>query len=411
MKGGNEPVEGGNGQVSGAEKPRVLLVHGRYQLRGGEEQVVENELALLEANGHWARLYERDNSELRRGGLRGLLAKLRLPFTTLFSLRTYRDVRRLIAEEAVDVVHVHNTLPLISPSVYYAARSRGVPVVQTVHNFRLQCPNGLFFREGHICADCVTEGLRCAVRHRCYRGSRAQSALVAFMLWLHRRLGTYDRVVTAYICLTDFNQEKLARTIPAEKIVVKPNFVPDRAPVPLEATIAPGGYVFLGRLSPEKGVDTLLEAFAGMPDRRLTIIGDGPLGEGLAEAIHARGLTNIVMQGRMDNDAARAAMRHARALVMPTRFYEGFSLVIVEAYAEGVPVLGSNMGNVAAVIDVGESGDTFDPALPESLCACVARFEREWPPGRRLPERYARMYDPDENYRQLAAIYAKVVKA
>ena len=186
------------------KKQRILLVHNYYKIPGGEDTVVNNEKRLLEENGHCVFLYTRSNKEMEDISA---LQKLFLPFSSIFSLRTYKEIRKFIQKENIDLVHVHNTLTLISPSVYYAAFSCGVPVVQTMHNFRLLCPAATFVRNGRICEDCVDQGLGCAVRYGCYRGSREQTLVNAAILKLHRMLGTYRKLF--YICLTEFNKEKL----------------------------------------------------------------------------------------------------------------------------------------------------------------------------------------------------------
>jgi len=209
-------------QESVAQKEcRILQVHNFYQISGGEDTVVANEKRLLEEHGHFVIQYTRSNNELKSFSL---FDKLLLPFVSIFNPKTYHDVRKIIKENNIDIVHVHNTLSLISPAVYYAALRCKVPVVQTIHNFRLLCPSATFYRDGHICEDCVGHGLRCAVKHKCYRGSRAQTLVCVLSSGIHRLLGVYAKL--NYICLTEFSREKLLqlKQINPERVFVKPNF-------------------------------------------------------------------------------------------------------------------------------------------------------------------------------------------
>jgi glycosyltransferase involved in cell wall biosynthesis len=210
-----------------SSKPKILIVHNYYQIPGGEDTVVANEKKLLEDHGHEVVFYSRNNSELKE---MSKFQKLFLPFTTVFSMRTYREVKKVIKQQNIDVVHVHNTLNLISPSVYYAAFACKVKVIQTVHNFRLLCPGALFYRDGQICEDCISKGLKCAVSNNCYRGSKVQTIACVITLKIHRFLGTYRKI--NYICLTEFNKEKLLelnrgnrQVIDPNKVFVKPNFI------------------------------------------------------------------------------------------------------------------------------------------------------------------------------------------
>jgi len=202
-------------------KEKVLLVHNFYQIGGGEHTVFENEKKLLEENGHNVICYTRDNSELKSS----ILKKILLPFTTIFSVKTYFEVKKLLKSEQIDIVHCHNTFPMISPAVYYAAKSCDIPVVQTIHNFRFLCPNALFYRDGNVCEDCLKCGLKTAIKYGCYRNSKIQTAVVSAMLLVHRKLDTYKKI--NYIFLTEFNKEKFKCLLGdyTDKQFVKPNFV------------------------------------------------------------------------------------------------------------------------------------------------------------------------------------------
>lgn len=209
------------------KKQNVLQVHNFYQIPGGEDTVVSNEKKLLEDHGHTVVQYTRNNSELKEFSI---LRKMLLPFTAVFNPKTYKDIKRIIEQEHIDIVHVHNTLNLISPAVYYAALKCKVPVVQTVHNFRLLCPGATFYRDGHICEECVEHGLHCAVKHSCYRGSKAQTLVCVMNTWIHRLIGVYGKI--NYICLTEFNKQKLLqlKQIKPERVYIKPNFTFDNCP-------------------------------------------------------------------------------------------------------------------------------------------------------------------------------------
>lgn len=383
----------------------LLFVHNHYQLPGGEDAVFAAEKALLERHGHRVILYTRDNSELKKmGGIQKLL----LPFLLLWNPRTYREVRKIIRREKIDLVHVHNTLMLVSPSVYYAARSRRVPVVQTIHNFRMLCPGATLFRDGAVCEDCLEMGLGCAVRHRCYRGSRLQTLGCVISTGLHRMTGIYKRLT--YICLTDFNRRKLLtlKGIPPENVLVKPNFVAQtEALAPLQERA--DRVIFAGRLEELKGVRVLLEAWRllGADAPRLVICGSGPLESWCLRFLHENKMRRVCLAGQKPNENVRRLLATSRALILPTQCYEGFPMCIAESYSVGTPVLVSDLGNGGSLVKEGITGMKFNQRSPQSIADTVRRFlsDRETPWNDNALREYQRTMTPENNYRRLMEIY------
>ncbi len=330
------------------EKPSVLMVHNYYRIPGGEDTVVANERKLLEENGHRVVFYHKSNSEIE--GFR-LLKKLAFPFMTIFNGKTYREVKAIIKRERIDIVHVHNTLSLISPSVYYAARKCRIPVVQTIHNFRMLCPGAAFYREGKICTDCVEKGLVCAVWHACYRGSRAQTLACVIGAACHRMTGIYGKL--NYICLTGFNKEMLLqhRQIKCDRVFVKPNFVSlAQRPVPWDKRREQ--FVFAGRLDSLKGIEIVLGAWKMMGEAAplLVICGIGPREEWCRRYIAENKLKNIEMRGGVPNGEVLRLLGESRGMILASQWYEGFPMSLAEAYSVGTPVIGSDIGNVGDII-------------------------------------------------------------
>ncbi len=332
-------------------KQKILLVHNYYKQAGGEDTVFQNEAELLKSHGHEVVLYTRNNSEI---GRLNVLQKMLLPFSAVFSIKTYCEVKKIIREEKIDLVHVHNTLTMVSPSVFYAAFHCGIPVVQTLHNFRMQCPNGLFYRDDHICEDCVKKGLICSIKHRCYRKSIVQSMIGAAIIKIHRILGTYHRV--NFICLTQFNKDKLLllngkkQIIDENKVFIKQNFV--QVPVSSETSFVQKKeqYLFAGRLDKAKGIHLLLENWDAEYQAQLLICGRGEEEEWCKHYISNHGMHNVKMMGQVSHDRLMELMRESKAVVFPSLLYETFGMSILESYACGTPVLGTMIGNAGELI-------------------------------------------------------------
>lgn len=385
----------------GIYKMRILTVHSRYQIRGGEDECREAEERLLREMNHSVEVYEENNERV------AALGNVSMALRTVWSVEAYETVRRRLWSQPHDLVHVQNFFPLISPSVYYAAKAEAVPVVQTLHNYRLLCPNGLFFRDGHICEDCLGKPVPWpGVMHSCYRGSRAASTAVATMLSTHRAMGTWSNMVDVYIALTEFARQKFIEGgLPANKIVVKPNFVhPD-----LGIGEGRGGYaLFVGRLSPEKGLDTLLAAWERLGGKvPLKIVGDGPLASWVVDT--AKRLAHVEWLGRKPLEEVYDLMGEAMLLIFPSNWYETFGRVAVEAFAKGTPAIAANIGAIGELIEDGRTGLHFRPGDPDDLAAKV-----EWAlahPGELAQMRqqaraeFEVKYTAQENYRQLMEIY------
>ncbi|MDP3584435.1 MAG: glycosyltransferase family 4 protein [Thiobacillus sp.] len=379
---------------------RVLFVHNAYQHRGGEDSVVSDEMALLRARGHAVESYARSNDEIPG------LSRLALAQQTLWSRRTLRELETVVESFRPDVIHVHNTFPLISPSLYWAAEKAGVPVVQTLHNFRLLCPQAMLLREGRVCEDCVGHLPWRGVVRACYRGSMAQSGVLGAMLVLHRSLGTWQNKVTRYIALNAFCRGKFIEGgLPPSRIAIKPNFVD--LPAPPDTTRS--GVLFVGRLSPEKGISTLAGAAKRIPGVGITIIGTGP------EDVLLQGLANVQTQGFCEADTVHAAMGKAACLVLPSICYENFPRTLVEAFACGLPVVASRLGALADLIREGETGLLFEPSNAADLAdklSWVASHPAEMQRmGQAARAEYEANYTADINYRQLMTIYDEAIQA
>lgn len=350
---------------------RVLIVHNEYQYAGGEDTVVKQDAELLQKHGHQVFLYQRNNEELKHYSK---LQKLILPFTTIFSVKSYREIRAMICKNHIDVVHVHNTLPLISYSCYYAAKKEKVRLIQTIHNFRLVCPNALFYRDNHICEDCIHKGLQVSIRHGCYRNSKVQTAVVAVALKIHRLLGTFNKP-DAYIALTQFNKDKISTIVNADKICVKPNYLNLTLPEQTQTEEEPYSYyVYAARLEQVKGIFVLLEAFSKMPQERLLLLGTGPDEQQVKDYITQHKMRNVICKGFIPHDETLALISQAKAVIYPSLWYEGFPMTIVESFACGTPVIASNTPNLSEKILDGENGYTFQTGSSEELCKAIDNF-------------------------------------
>lgn len=374
---------------------RVLVAHNAYRERGGEDAVAEAEVELLRAHGHEVRVFARHNDEAVAQ------APLSLALQTLWSRRTVRELRALLADFRPEVVHAHNTFPLISPSLYWAAHEARVPVVQTLHNFRLLCPQAMLLREGRVCEDCVGTLPWRGVLRGCYRGSVAHSAVLGTTVALHRAAGTWAHRVRRYIALNQFCRDKfVAGGLPAARIRLKPNFVAlDARPQWDERA----GGLFVGRLSAEKGVELLAAAAAEVPHVPLTVIGDGPGGTCARAAFGARWL------GRQPLPQVLQHMQRALYLVLPSLWYENFPRTLVEAFACGLPAIASRLGALAEIVRDGRTGLLFDPGqagdLASKLAWAEAHPEAMKRMGRAARAEYEARYTPARNHAQLLEIY------
>jgi glycosyltransferase involved in cell wall biosynthesis len=343
---------------------KILVAHNRYQQRGGEDAMVAAEIRLLEAHGHQVVRYLRENDELKA---RGPWGKVSAGIETLWSTKSLRQVRSLIQKEKPDVAHFHNIFPLISPAVYHACSQYGVPVVQTLHNYRLICPAATCLRAGRVCEECLGRNVaRPAIVHGCYRGSHAATAAVASMLTVHRIMGTWQDKVDLYIALSEFARQKfIAGGLPAERIVVKPNFVePDPGNRQGKCEYA----LFVGRLSEEKGIRVLLAACRELHGKiPLRIAGEGPLLNEIEQFLSANGPSGITLVGRLTGTEVIRAMHEARFLVFPSIWFEGFPVSITEAFACGLPVIASRLGSMAEIVADKVTGLHFSAGDSQAL--------------------------------------------
>lgn len=386
---------------------KLLLCHNYYQQPGGEDQSFAAEARLLEANGHDVVRLTLHNDAIDR------MSRPAVAGRTLWNRQVYTQVRALIRREKPQLMHCTNTFPLISPAVYYAARKEKVPVVQSLRNYRLLCPNALFLRDGRVCEDCLGKAVPWpGVLHGCYRGSRTASAVVAALSAGHRLLGTWRHAVDFYFTLTEFARQKFVQGgLEAERIAVKPNFI-DPDPGPGEGR---GGYaVFVGRLSPEKGIELLLAAWQRLSSRLpLKIVGDGPLADKVRTATTAD--ARIEWLGRRSPEEVLALVGDAAFLVMPSIWYETFGRTIIEAFARGTPVLASRIGALAELVDEGRTGLLFRPSDAVDLESALERLLAN--PAQLLQMRqearreYESKYTAAINYRLLLAIYQRALSA
>ncbi len=345
---------------------RILMVHNRYLTRGGEDVSTESQVDLLRQHGHEVVLFEESNERVND------LGKVRTAGRSIWSIESYRTVAELLSGERFDVVHVQNFFPLLSPSVYYAAQRSGLPVVQSLRNFRLVCPEGMLHRDGAVCTDCVGKSFAWpGIKHRCYRDSRLGSATIATMSTGHRFAGTWKRKVARYVTPSEYaRQVFVSGGWDADRIGVIPNFI---YPDPGVGSGQGGFALFAGRLDPPKGIDTLLKAWRdGDIQYPLKIVGDGSLRADVEAA--AATSPNVEYLGLVDRGEASELMGQASFVVIPTTGIETFGRVAAEAMAKGTPPIVAAHGGLSEIVTDGETGLVFPPGDAAELASRVRRL-------------------------------------
>jgi len=382
----------------------VLLVHNFYQHPGGEDRVFEVEGEMLEKKGHRVLRYTLRNDEVEG------MSKAALAARTIWSRESYREVLEIVERERVDVVHVHNTLPLASPAVYHAAQNGGAAVVQTLHNFRFICPGALLLRDGKLCHDCVGKAVATpAIRHKCYRDNTAATAAVVATTAVHRAAGTYESKVDRYIALSEFARGLFVEGgLPEAQIAVKPNALQN------DPVMGKGGNyaLFAGRLSRGKGIQVLLDAWASDPELpTLKIAGDGDLSCLVHKAAEAD--PRIESLGWCDAETMATLMAEAAVLVTPSMWYEGWPLVAIEAMGQGTPVVATNHGVFPEMIVDGITGHLVARGDAEALASGVRKLVDDPEMLREIRsatyELYTERFTREINYRQLRSIYADAI--
>ena len=385
---------------------RILLCHNFYQQVGGEDLLFNEEAQLLESHGQTVFRFTLHNDSIPR------MNPLGLAWRTIWNRSAYADLRRLIRQERPDLMHCTNTFPLVSPAAYYAARDEGIAVVQALQNYRLLCAGAYLLRADRVCEDCLGKILPWpAVMHACYRRSRAASFVAGAMLSGHRLLGTWNRAVTLYFTPSEFTRQKcIEGGLPTDRLAVKPNFV---SVDPGKGT-GKGGYgVFVGRLSPEKGLDSVLKAWPRLGGRLpLKIVGDGPVRDLAMAAAAAH--PEIQWLGHRPIGEVLEIVGEAACLVMPSIWYETFGRTIVEAFAKGTPVIGSRIGAIAELIKDGHTGLLFRPGDADDLEAKLRQFLADPSAAAKMRHaarcEYETKYTAEINSQMLMGIYQRALR-
>lgn len=380
---------------------KILQAHNYYQQAGGEDTVVAQEKALLESNGHEVITYYKTNDVIN--SIKGV-QKIGLLKETTWSRKTYEEVNTILKQDKIDLCHVHNTLPLISPSIYYACKDNKVPVVQTLHNYRLICTNGLLMREGRICEDCLGRSAYGAISKKCYRNSAIQTYAVARMLQKNKRMGTWSSQVDAYLCLTEMARQKfIEHGLPRDKLIVKPNFIK----VDVEPTETKSNYLlFAGRLTSSKGVE-LIKSVAKKVDYRIKMVGDGELSPIFKNS------PNVELLGKRSHNETLNLIKNAKALLFPSLWYEGMPMTIIEAFALKTPVIASDLGAMSSMIKDGVNGLLFNPQKIDSIENKIRYSLNNEVQMNKLANNafndYKNYYSSDANYDMLINIYSNLL--
>lgn len=387
---------------------KILVVHNAYQLAGGEDSVVRNEVALLQKHGHEVQLHLVSNDSVR-----GIIGKISAALGVVFSPLSYFRIRKLLKAQQPDIVHVHNFFPLISPAVFYACKATRTPVVMTLHNYRLVCPTALLMHDGKVTERSLKHGPWWTIPKRVYRDSYIGTLMLALMIAVHKTLGTWNRTVGRFILLSQFSISKFVQAgINPRFLSIKPNFVDvEQAPEQPRK-----GFLFVGRLSQEKGIDVLLNALRNLaespdqPSIEVAVAGDGPLADQVKQSVPL-----VKPLGSLKTEEVRQWMSSSNALILPSVWYEGFPMVIVEAYACGLPIIASRIGALAELIEDGVTGLLFNPGDAVDLAAKI-QWASQHPEkiksmGLLARQRYEERYTSQKNYEALLSIYEETISS
>jgi glycosyltransferase involved in cell wall biosynthesis len=382
---------------------KILMLHNRYRERGGEDYSSAAEVELLRSAGIDCTFHQVDNRDMQSTGIAAAV-------NAVWSRDRAREISGIVRDRQIDLVHVQNFFPQLSPAVHWAARQAGAAVVQTLRNYRLACVNGQFFRDGQICEDCLGRSPIRGIVHRCYRDSFAASSAVGAMLVAHRMIGTWTRKVDRFIAVSEFIRTKLVEAgLPPDRVEVKPNFLPV---VPAEPGPGAGGYfVYVGRLSQEKGIRTLLEAWKTLrsPVPGLKLVGSGPMDE-FVKSVAAQ-IPQVVVLGPRSAAEVLDIVGRAEALMFPSEWYEGHPRVMIEALSVGTPIIASNVGAITEVVQDGVSGLQFRAGSAVDIAAKVKEFvaNRDRISSMRLAARktFLARYTAGENIKMMLRIYER----
>lgn len=381
---------------------KILLIHNSYQRAGGEDAVFKIEAEVFRSKGHDVFCYEISNDRIS-----GFFGKFCAALGVIFSPLGFVKTCKLIKRIRPAVVHVHNFFPLISPSIFYACKFYGVPVVHTLHNFRIICPTATLMHDDKVTLRSLSEGPWWALRHRVYRDSYIATFFLCLMIWVHGKLGTWKNIVSKFIVLSDFSRKIFEEAgIPASKLFIKHNSIIEQA-IAFDGKRA--GFLFVGRLSKEKGVDVLGEAALCAPSEEkfeICVVGSGPL-----DLSPFEGVVNCL--GQLDKNEINFLMQSSSALIVPSICFEGFPMVLVEAYANSLPVIGSRLGALAELIDDGVTGLLFEPGNPkdllEKMCWANSHPKEMLVMGKNARAAYINKYTSQMSYEKLMSVYADVI--
>lgn len=385
---------------------KVIIAHNYYQQPGGEDQVFSSEANLLEYHGHTVIRYTMDNRLINN------MDPFKLALTTLWSSRASTSLNYLIRRHKPDVIHFHNTFPLISPACYYSKQKYGAAVVQTLHNFRMLCPGAFFIRKGKVCEKCLHKVFPWpGAIHACYRNSHITSGVTVGMLTLHKILGTWQKKIDCFIALSKFAKNKFIKGgIPPNKIVSKPNFIPQDFGTRKDYGIYG---LFIGRLSKEKGILTILQALRKIRGIPIKILGDGPLIDEVRRIKIRERLKDVEILGFCKRKDVIRILKMGRFLIFSSEWYEGFPMTIAEAFSCGVPVVSSRVGSLTEIVEDGVTGLFFEPGNYDDLADKIQWLYNNQNACHRMGENarkvFLEKYTAEKNYKLLMNIYERAL--